>query len=838
MKKRALILLLLMIMSLMVLAPAIKLAHATITDQALMNILPFKSNPEYYNASQYSINYAANLDEIVISNSTIFQFNGTNLGSHTQCYAFLWKVQMEITGATYNNPASMTMNSQGYIIKKNGATTYVMDFLVDNYDLQTGLTLTVGIPYDLWTIVLFNNTASTTMLNSLAYDYGHGGDPAHLLANLTGGHAPGGWANPMHEMIGTSDYWYGWVANRSVSAEGLVSFNLTLQNSETNSAATYGQWVFVNQKYYDFNLSVSTGGSVSSGGGCNFTLIQLRFSTDTKDGNITNTISWDTENTTLLLDPSNTTAVPIQIQNCQAVNSSTTEYLDFRVWFNPDCTDQYLSPGVGILARAVWANGTDSGWQLVVSDFFHIYSQGGFTLSTTVGNYTNGAWLGAGKIVGGTGLDLYAYNNSMAESDLIFNNLEHIKLLPEVVCTVGYQTFYIWFGMDIATSESATWIPEWSIKIGADSVTYGTERYANLSLNWFNPYVYGGGANVTAKIALFHRGNAAGSGQITSWRYWVDLWFDKGNGSSVCGGRINAYEWAMQDNANAWLKWLSNNWGPMDQFAKQSMFLGDLKDENGNRLESSKIKLIRTWARVEVVPYTTAQQVYLSNYAVKDLTLGATPLEGIQEPAFDDTQMPAMPQGGLLGLIFSGFQAMGKWLADNVIYGGLNMWGVFVGFLDTVAGWFGAPHFFTDMFTWIGQGIGWLGSGMGYIFTLIYDIFLLIGSLMMGFLSTIGQLILSIVNTITFFTNMMSGAIGGAGNLWNQLGIMSWLTVFLVFYPIYLIILWEEEGTDAVVSQLTMIFGILSWLFQFFYQLALMMVNVIHTLIESIPVVE
>jgi len=215
--------------------PLIKVAYATITDQSLMNILPFKSSPEYFNATQYSINYANNLNQMVISNTTIFQFNGTDLGSHPQCYAFLWKVQMEITGTTYNNPAEMTMNGQGYILKKNGASTYLMDLLVDNYDLQTGLTLWVGTPYDFWTIVLFNNTASTTMLNSLAYDYQHGGEPDHLVGNLTGGHSPSTWANPMYELIGTSDYWYGWVQNRAVYAEGTLTTIIETLTFPSNS---------------------------------------------------------------------------------------------------------------------------------------------------------------------------------------------------------------------------------------------------------------------------------------------------------------------------------------------------------------------------------------------------------------------------------------------------------------------------------------------------------------------------------------------------------------------------------------------------------------------------
>jgi hypothetical protein len=98
--------------------------------------------------------------------------------------------------------------------------------------------------------------------------------------------------------------------------------------------------------------------------------------------------------------------------------------------------------------------------------------------------------------------------------------------------------------------------------------------------------------------------------------------------------------------------------------------------------------------------------------------------------------------------------------------------------------------------------------------------------------------VLSVIATLGYFSRIMDGTIGGAGNLWNQLNVWQWFQVALVFYPLYLVILWEEEGMDAVVKQLVLIWGIAAWLFGFFITIISAMVNLIGNVIESIPVVE
>ena len=112
------------------------------------------------------------------------------------------------------------------------------------------------------------------------------------------------------------------------------------------------------------------------------------------------------------------------------------------------------------------------------------------------------------------------------------------------------------------------------------------------------------------------------------------------------------------------------------------------------------------------------------------------------------------------------------------------------------------------------------------------------GVLLAAFLTTMADLITSFVDTITLFTDMMAGGYGVGVDVWETFGISQWITIAIIFYPLYLVILWDQEGMDAVISQLSLMFGILSWLFGFFVTLIQFVIRLITTVIESIPVAE
>jgi hypothetical protein len=200
--------------------------------------------------------------------------------------------------------------------------------------------------------------------------------------------------------------------------------------------------------------------------------------------------------------------------------------------------------------------------------------------------------------------------------------------------------------------------------------------------------------------------------------------------------------------------------------------------------------------------------------------------------------MPALQSGGFLGMLFSGFTWIGKWLSDNIMYGGLNLWGTFVGFLDTIAAWIGFPNGFSLLLIWLGSGITWLTTSFTYLISLILSVFIFLGAIMTDFLSLISQAVTNFANMISVIRNLMDGTITGGVNLWNELNIPMWITIALICYPIYLVIVWDEEGFDKVQNHLMFVFNILNWMVHLFIGLIQTVLAIISTLVESVPVAE
>jgi len=142
------------------------------------------------------------------------------------------------------------------------------------------------------------------------------------------------------------------------------------------------------------------------------------------------------------------------------------------------------------------------------------------------------------------------------------------------------------------------------------------------------------------------------------------------------------------------------------------------------------------------------------------------------------------------------------------------------------------------MITWLGTGWGWVVSSFTYGITVIYNIFLLLGSILGTLLSVLGSAIVSFVSVISMITGFITGGFSTGASLWDQLGLTTWLTLGIILYPIYLVFLWDAKGMDAVVSQVTMIWGILSWLAHFFMDVIRTIITMLSGIIESVPVVE
>jgi len=589
-------------------------------------------------------------------------------------------------------------------------------------------------------------------------------------------------------------------------------------------------WVFTEWKYYTFTIGIPA--ALYS---VDLNFVYMGFTEIlTNNGTVGFSIWSDGSNwnSSFNIQFASRDLEPIRIEQSSWSNTSDETVVTFKLWFTSKCLDLWKDEdAVDVL---LWFNdttGADSDWFSAASDFFRIYNNGGFSPHAL---YTGNA----GVLPGGRDFSMFAYNNSYAFKSMQWRDLQHIKMMPTVNFRAGLQTFNVWYGMDYILTDGY-YRPGLSVHLEPDVVSYtgvfADDVWINMTASWYNN-------NSLVKqdvLYMFYHGEVYNSPDPGRWQFWVDLWFDNGNASSFEGGRINAYEYPMNDDSAVWLRWLSSNWGAKDDVLKQSECIVPLSDSDGNTISSENIEFVRVWSSLDVVPYNADQYVAITDFSVFDTTLSQKyPLQAISTPPWDETKMPVVGNTGILGAIWSMFAGIGKWLNENILFGGLSLWPMFVGFLDTIAGWLGAPHFFSDLFTYLGNGWSSFVQSLTYMFTIIADIFIMLGSTMGYIIWTLGHAIVSFASVIGMLAGMIGGSIGGAANLWDQLGLTTWLTLGIILYPIYLVFLWEHEGMDAVISQLSLIWGIMSWLAHFFMDVVRTIITMLSGIIESVPVVE
>lgn len=591
-----------------------------------------------------------------------------------------------------------------------------------------------------------------------------------------------------------------------------------------------GNWVFVNEKYYSFNLTL---GATTDGYALDS--MQMRFSTLTREGYIVNTFTY-AENWTVAFSPENTSMEPTRLADGIILFQDELTIYTFKIYFTSECSDIWKDDCVDVDLHLNSTGGYSTGWLAIASDMFKIYSLGGFVTNTTI--------IGdAGLMDTGTAFSMWGHNDSYIYRSFIYRDLVHIKLLPEISAIIAKQTFDVSYGIDYCLN-GYDWVQGWELKLSADSVTVGSILYFNWTVRWYNRGVF-----VSEQVirSFHHTGFPRGyddsyyRSYTTTASLWVDLWFDRQNGSAVGGGRVNAYEYPMKDNVPVWLSLFASDWGPVEDVPIRSMQLFPILDgDDITPIPSSQIKMVRVWESVQVFGAATDQEVIVSDFHVWDLSFSNPfpPLTGIQTPYFDETIYPSLPTGGLLGAMISSMTGLFKWLGENILYGGLRMWPLLTAFLDTIAAWMGFPGGFSAIMAWLEPGWVWLVASFTYMSELVVQLFLFLGSVMGYLIVLLTEAVAQFANIIDTMAGFFQGSYGTGMNIWNDFGLSTWLTLGLIFYPVYLFYLWDTEGMDAVMNQLMFIFNVLSMLAHYFISVIQMILNGIHTLVEAIPVVE
>lgn len=473
-------------------------------------------------------------------------------------------------------------------------------------------------------------------------------------------------------------------------------------------------------------------------------------------------------------------------------------------------------------SNGVWNHG------IAAAAYFNLYSKGGLTTTTISGS--------AGRLEGQDVFDLWANNDSSVQASMIWRGLQHVKLRPEVFCKIGGSYFNVTYGVDYCTGES-TWISGWRLTLSAYAVTYGS----TIDFVW-DVYLFRGISLIRKETVHMYHAPGAADYSNTSTIMWIDLWFNRVNASSTAGARVNAYYFSMEDAASSWLKWLTgSNWGAIEDLQKETMLFEDLHDATGNLLYTSEIKLTRFYCNLTVAHATDAnsmQYVKLSKYEVFDMTFCQPPLVGIHTPTFDETKVIVMPQGGFLGYLASQLNALGVWIATAIGPGLLIFWTWFVNALDSIAAWAGFPGLFSSFFDWLGSLWAWIPTSAASLVSMLTSSF----SFLMVFLP---KLLHVVTDGFGYMAATLAGIFGFLGAItvsgmstWDALGMTSWLELGMILYPVWLLILWDTSGLNAVEHELRRDWWILSSIGMVFWVVIKTFIDVLGRIIESVPVVE
>ena len=431
---------------------------------------------------------------------------------------------------------------------------------------------------------------------------------------------------------------------------------------------------------------------------------------------------------------------------------------------------------------------------------------------------------------------------SSVEATIMFRNLQHVKMLPTFQTRgSNYLMANITFFLEYCVND--VWIRPFSVVLSPGLAYIGGVVWWNWSVSYYEL-----GTEVKTEKFWCYFQNYNETDYTQDAQLFIDLWFNRMDASTVWGARINAYYYPMTDDSNMWLRWLSgSNWGVDERVLKQSECFGKLRDNNGDVMSISNVKLVRigcnmTTGAVTEYPSATTFVTKAQRFDVFDFTFGSDPLEGVQTPPWDETQIPTLAQGGLLGSVWTTLQNLGGIIGTELRNA---LWNAFApsisiaaSILGAIFSYVGLPNPFPALVAWLQTGWFWMAASLGYCLTLLTSFFTFLATFMVQLTAFISEAFQWWGMVFTMTSSFLVGGYGTGVNIWTTYNVPQWITLGLILYPIYLVFLWEEEGLGAVIDQITFIYNTLHLMFYVFLTVIDYVSSMITRLFELIPIVE
>jgi len=572
-------------------------------------------------------------------------------------------------------------------------------------------------------------------------------------------------------------------------------------------------WVFAEYKYYtfvanfthgtDWNLLDSMGIIFSDGGGS--ISIQYRLST--------------ARYTVLSGDDK------IVLRIISAENITTTIYqIQFGVYFTKNVVDVYDVDITG------WWNATNGDLlsKIVATDYFNIYNLGGRTEYRELGDASKSEHPVKSdpfdlKVTGGGGGDI--------EVNVTYRNLQQVTLLTHLIVPtncIDDQYAGEWSAeYGIYYYADGSWTKGWNVKLEFSNGYVSVKDYwVYCHARWYrNDGVPVGGSEY---FSSFFR-----PGLVNGTTVWVDLWFSNTNSSTAGGGRVSAEYYGMR-NAAPWFAFWYSDWGPMLGNQTMSYYEMPLLNSTGGVISSRDVELVKVYSRLYKTSSTGTYTVEVKSPEVFDRKIARGDFTGIPTPPFVPPKVMDMPQGGMFGLL----QTFLASIVAAITQALSPTFATCVAILDGIFAWAGWPGGFTQITTWISQMAGFMISAMGWMMTLLTGLFAFFTTTVPAMLYVVTSALTIYIDMIGKFWGYFTGAFGTGFDVWNDFGGTQWVTIGILIYPMYLLLLWTEQGLAPVMVHLDFWGGLIMGLINLAISLAGLVWSFISGLIENIPVVE
>lgn len=171
----------------------------------------------------------------------------------------------------------------------------------------------------------------------------------------------------------------------------------------------------------------------------------------------------------------------------------------------------------------------------------------------------------------------------------------------------------------------------------------------------------------------------------------------------------------------------------------------------------------------------------------------------------------------------------------------IALWGWGQGMLIGLDGFFGIigfPNFATNTTALLGSLFAVFGDSIAWVSTALTAFAAVAVQNITNFMSMVTMAGSVLVDTMTVFYGFMSGTYTAGQNFWVDYNIAQLIQVFMVFYPLYLMILWDQKGLGAVVDQLMLIKDVVLTVCSVLMRILDFTIGNIYRLIEAIPVAE